>query len=95
MQVVKDFGYTPVRLMFYYPNRTQAIRIQRTLETLYKGVDGHYFYGDAAWAHVLETTGVDLKNILEKIADKNISAAEEDRIRAQKTLEKIDKELLK
>lgn len=25
--------------MFYYPNRTQAIKIQQTLETLYNGID--------------------------------------------------------
>ena len=25
--------------MFYYPNRDQAIRIQKTLESLYKSVD--------------------------------------------------------
>ncbi|MGF1338417.1 ApaLI family restriction endonuclease [Klebsiella pneumoniae] len=93
MQVVKNFGYTPVRLMFYYPNRTQAMRIQKTLETLYKGAEGHYFYGDAAWEHVLEVTGVDLKGILEKIADKNIKDEKQEQEIAKKALEKIDKDL--
>ena len=59
--------------MFYYPNRSQAIRIQQTLETLYHGVKGEYFYGDAAWNYVQEQTGVNLKAVLEKIAQENQS----------------------
>jgi len=35
---------------------------------LYKANQGHYYYGDAAWSHVDEKTGIDLKTILEKIA---------------------------
>jgi hypothetical protein len=54
--------------MFYYPNRTQAIRIQETLETLYQGVNGEYHYGDGAWSYLSKRTGVDLKGILEQIA---------------------------
>ncbi len=42
IQVISDAGYTPIRVMFYYPNRAQAIRIQETLETLYEGVGGEY-----------------------------------------------------
>lgn len=68
IQVISDGGYTPVRVMFYYPNRTQAIRIQQTLETLYQGVGGQYYYGDAAWEYVGKRTGIDLKAILEQIA---------------------------
>jgi hypothetical protein len=44
------------------------MRIQKTLETLYKGQGGHYYFGDAAWAYVLDRTGVDLKLILQEIA---------------------------
>jgi hypothetical protein len=55
--------------MFYYPNRTQAIRIQETLETLYEGVGGEYYFGDAAWNYVRDKTGIDLKGILEEIAN--------------------------
>lgn len=62
-------GYKPVRIMFYYPNRSQAIKIQQALETLYKGVNGEYYYGEAAWNYVLRRTNVDLKTILERIAD--------------------------
>ena len=63
-------GYTPIRIMFYYPNREQAIRIQQTLKTLYLGSGGQYYFGDEAWAHILKETGVDLNGILTKIADK-------------------------
>src|SRR5262249_31882953 len=38
LRAIADAGYKPVRIMFYYPNRAQAIRIQETLETLYAGV---------------------------------------------------------
>jgi hypothetical protein len=69
IQVIADAGYIPIRIMFYYPNRQQAMRIQQTLETLYQGIGGHYYYGDGAWAYVLERTGIDLKAILEQIAN--------------------------
>ena len=57
-----------IQVMFYYPNRTQAIRIQETLETFYEGVGGQYYYGDAVWSYVRDKTTIDLKKILEKIA---------------------------
>ena len=69
IQVISDAGYTPIRVMFYYPNRTQAIRIQETLETLYEGINGEYYHGDKAWTFVKKKTGVCLKEILEEIAD--------------------------
>lgn len=68
VKVICEKGYTPVRVMFYYPQRTQAIRIQETLETLYQGIGGKYFYGDSAWQYIRELTGIDLLEILEKIA---------------------------
>lgn len=68
IQVISDAGYTPVRVMFYYPNRAPAIRIQETLETLYQGIGGEYYHGDAAWSYVKKKTSIDLKKILEKIA---------------------------
>lgn len=68
VKVIKEKGYIPVRVMFYYPQRTQARKIQETLETLYKGVGGAYYYGDAAWAYIKSFTGIDLLEILEKIA---------------------------
>lgn len=69
IRVIAAAGYHPIRVMFYYPNRQQAMRIQQTLETLYLGIGGHYYYGDSAWDYVLERTGVDLRAILERIAN--------------------------
>lgn len=69
IQVISNAGYVPVRVMFYYPNRTQAQRIQQTLETLYKGIGGEYYYGDAAFEYVKRCTGVDLLETLNRIAD--------------------------
>lgn len=68
IQVISAAGYTPIRVMFYYPNRDQAVKIQKALETLYAGVAGKYYFGDAAWAYVCKRTGVDLKGILEELA---------------------------
>lgn len=58
----------PIRVMFYYPQREQAIRIQETLKTLYEGVRGEYYAGEEAWQFIKDYTGTDLKKILEKIA---------------------------
>jgi ApaLI-like restriction endonuclease len=74
LRAIADAGYRPVRVMFYYPNRSQAIRIQQTLETLYQGVNGDYFFGGAAWDYVRDQTGTDLKGILERIAAENQGA---------------------
>jgi len=68
VQSIKNSGYTPIRIMFYYPNRTQAIRIQETLQTVYAGVEGQYYFGNAAREFVKTETGVDLLGILESIA---------------------------
>lgn len=73
IKVVEEAGYRPIRVMFYYPNRKQAIRIQQTLETLYQGIGGEYHRGDDAWDYVSTRTGIDLRSILEKIAEENVS----------------------
>ena len=65
---IREAGYEPYRIMFYYPLREQAIKIQKTLETLYKGIGGKYIYGDAAWGYIKEVTGVDLLGVLQTIA---------------------------
>jgi len=78
LKAVASAGYKPIRIMFYYPNRSQAVRIQQTLETLYQGVQGEYHYGDAAWEFVRTYTGVDLKGILENIAAESNHAATQD-----------------
>ena len=69
---IKEKGYIPIRIMFYYPNRDQAIRIQETLQTLYIGMGGEYYSGDDAWEYIKNTTKVDLYNILKKSIDKAI-----------------------
>jgi hypothetical protein len=68
VQNIKNAGYKPIRIMFYYPNRTQAIRIQETLKTVYAGVNGEYYFGDGAWDFIKKETGIDLLQILEDIA---------------------------
>lgn len=68
LRVIHAAGYIPIRVMFYYPNRTQAKRIQATLETLYNGLNGRYYYGNAAWDFIYKFTGVNLLEILERIA---------------------------
>jgi hypothetical protein len=74
IKVISDAGFTPIRVMFYYPNRDQAIRIQQALETLYKGIGGQYYYGDSAWKYVQEQTGINLRGILEKLAEEKTGA---------------------
>ncbi len=69
VQVIRGHGYKPIRIMFYYPQREQAIRIQQTLKTLYTGVEGEYYGGDEAWDFLQNYTGVDLKAILTEIAN--------------------------
>lgn len=69
IQVIKTHGYRPIRVMFYYPNREQAIRIQETLKTTYKGIGGLYCSGDLAWSFLKEKTDIDLLKILEELAN--------------------------
>lgn len=73
VQVIKNHGLTPIRLMFYQPNRLQAIRIQATLKTLYEGIEGEYYSQADAWNYVNEKTEIDLKAILEEIAEENFA----------------------
>ena len=44
------------------------MRIQQTLKSLYKSVEGEYHYADAAWDYVKDRTGVDLLGILKDLA---------------------------
>ncbi|MBI3177409.1 MAG: ApaLI family restriction endonuclease [Chloroflexi bacterium] len=73
IQAIKEHGYKPIRVMFYYPNREQAIRIQATLRTIYDGVGGEYYGGDEAWDYVRQRTRIDLKRILSEIAEARAS----------------------
>jgi hypothetical protein len=67
VKVIKSHGYKPIRIMFYYPQREQSIRIQETLKTLYAGIEGEYYGGDEAWEYLKSYSGVDLKAILTQI----------------------------
>jgi len=69
VRVIQSHGYKPVRVMFYYPQRKQAIKVQNTLKTIYAGVKGEYHAGEDAWRYVEKYTGYDLKAMLETIAD--------------------------
>lgn len=70
VKAIKKNGFNPIRVMFYYPQREQAIRIQETLKTIYKGVDGEYHAGDDAWVYLKKVSGYDLKEILTEIAER-------------------------
>lgn len=69
VKAIKSHGYKPIRVMFYYPQRTQAIKIQETLKTIYAGVDGEYYAGDDAWDYLLKVSGYNLKSMLTEIAN--------------------------
>jgi len=71
IKVIKGHGLNPIRVMFYYPNREQAMRIQETIKTIYRGIGGECYMGDDAWRYVHERTGVDLKGVLTTIAEEN------------------------
>jgi hypothetical protein len=69
IKAINSYGYIPIRIMFYYPNREQAIRIQETLKTTYNGIGGKYYSGDQAWEYVKDKTGIDLLKIIEELAN--------------------------
>ena len=71
LKTIKDAGFHPIRVMFYYPNRAQAIRIQQTLQTLYEGMNGEYYYSDSAWEFVKKRTDIDLLALLQELAEEN------------------------
>lgn len=68
LQSIKQVGFKPIRLMFYEPNREAAIRIQKSLASLYAELGGEYHSGESAWSYVKNHTGVDLMAILEAMA---------------------------
>jgi len=72
VKVIREHGFKSIRVMFFYPQREQAIRIQQTLKTLYAGVNGEYYGGEEAWNYVEQYTGVNLRNILIEIANERV-----------------------
>lgn len=67
VQAIKAQGYVPIRIMFYYPQRKQAIKIQTDLAALYDEVGGRYYCGPAAWHYIYGYTGINLFEILTEI----------------------------
>lgn len=61
-------GLRPVGLTFFLPTRKQARRIQTRLSTIYQELGGVHHVEQAAWQHVEEQTGIDLRAIIERIA---------------------------
>lgn len=69
IQCITKAGYTPIRIMFFYPNRSAAIEIQKKLEKFYLEMNGQYYHSDNAWAYVKAQTGVDLLSVLQELSD--------------------------
>jgi len=72
IKVLADAGYVPIRVAFCYPNNLQALQIQQTIKTSYADVGGQYYFGEGAWSYVRTKTGVDLKAILEELAEERM-----------------------
>ncbi len=69
LRCIHEAGYKPIRAMFFRPNRRQAQKIQQRLEVAYQKGGGEYYGGSEAWSFVRHRTGIDLKQILEEIAE--------------------------
>ena len=67
VRAIKAQGYVPIRIMFYYPQRKQAIKIQTDLAALYHEVGGRYYCGSKAWHYIYGYTGINLFEILTEI----------------------------
>lgn len=65
VRVIKEAGYIPIRIMFFEPNRKQAISIQAKLKNLYEEIGGEYYSGEDAWKYIQKETGIDLKYLFE------------------------------
>ena len=73
IKAIESHGYTPIRIMFYYPQRAQAIKIQNTLQAIYEEVNGQYYKGEDAWEFLKLYTGYNLKQILTEIDNNRTS----------------------
>lgn len=69
VKIIKEAGYVPVRIMFFEPNREQAIKIQAKLRKIYEDIGGEYYSGKDAWNYLKKKTGIDLKKIFERLKE--------------------------
>lgn len=69
VQIIKEAGYVPIRIMFFEPNRDKAIKIQAKLRKLYEDIGGEYYSGEEAWRYLKQETGIDLKKLFEKLKE--------------------------
>lgn len=69
VQIIKEAGYIPIRIMFFEPNREQAIRTQAKLKRMYENIGGEYYSGEDAWKYLNQETGIDLKKLFEKLKE--------------------------
>lgn len=69
VQIIQEAGYIPIRIMFFEPNRAQAIREQMKIKKLYQDFGGEYYSGESAWNYLKRETGIDLKDLLEKLKE--------------------------
>lgn len=69
VQVIKNAGYVPIRIMFFEPNREQAIHVQSSLRKLYEEVGGEYYAGEEAWNYIKKQTGIDLKALFQRMKE--------------------------
>lgn len=67
VRIIREAGYIPVRIMFFEPNRAQAISIQAKLKNLYNEIGGEYYAGEAAWNYMQRETGINLKRLFQNL----------------------------
>jgi hypothetical protein len=75
IMAIADAGHRPIRVMFYYPSRSQAMKVQRAIQALYASVGGEYHFQDAAWDYLASKTGIRLKHILEQITAERVGSS--------------------
>lgn len=63
VQGIVEYKYIPVRIMFFMPERKQAISIQNKIIELYRE-NGEAYVGDEAFEYVKNYSGIDIKKIL-------------------------------
>ncbi|ANR69466.1 hypothetical protein AWC34_12610 [Staphylococcus equorum] len=91
VKAIKKAGFIPIRLMFFNPNRKQAIKIQQKLKKLYREEGGFYYAGIDAWEYVENYTQINLHNMLKKISDLKIDTDDEKEKAVETIFEKDEK----